>query len=123
MILKKKKMKRLRLFPRKKKNETFSYVDFEQARADNPLIKQLHIDQEKHKRTRHEMDEVFRMMRYCNDTVMRHSKDIPTEDFAEFMLSEQPGAYLPLSIRDFLGPFEGMIIIHNPYRGAKITEI
>jgi hypothetical protein len=116
-------MKLLDLIFGREKKEEFSFADFERARYDNPLIKQLRIDQREMRRTRHEMDEVFRMTKYCNDTVAKHSREIPHEDYAHFMLFEGMTAFLPISIKEFLGPFEGMIIMYNPFREAEIIEI
>jgi hypothetical protein len=55
--------------------------------------------------------------------VAKHSREIPHEDYAHFMLFEGMTAFLPISIKEFLGPFEGMIIMYNPFREAEIIEI
>ena len=101
--------------------EKLDFAEFERARADNPLIKQLHIDRAKQERTRHEMDEVRRIGEHCQTLIMRYSKEIPDEDFRFFMLHEGWSAFLPISIKEHLGPFDGLIIIHNPYKQAKLN--
>ena len=108
-------MKRFRLFPRRQK-EVFDYAEFERMRAENPLLEQLRVDRAKQERTRHEMDEIRRTGEHCLSIIMRYRDKIPHEDYAFFMLHEGWSAFLPISIKEYLGPFDGRIIIHNPLR-------
>lgn len=123
----------LHLYGKRTKNEAIDnailHAELERARADNPLIKELHENQAKRERTRLEMDNCRRLGESCLDIVTRHRDEIPHEDYAFFMLHEGWSTFLPISIKPFLGQFEGMMIatgmmyFHNPLADAKIKYV
>jgi len=102
----------------------FDPVEFERQRADNPLIKQLEIDRAKYERTRNEHLIIVSLTEQCTSIVMMYNKEIPHEDFAFFMLHEELTAFLPISIKPFLQPWDRVIIpmVHQ-LRQGRITSM
>jgi hypothetical protein len=90
----------------KKKQEMFDYIEFERARADNPLIKQLHIDQAKRDRSLEESRHILELSGKCTDLVIKYGKELPDEDYEFIMLYEGLTAFLPIAIKPFLQPWD-----------------
>ena len=90
----------------KKQYNEFDYEEFERQRADNPLIKQLEIDRVGFARTREEQDHVYELSKKCSSLVLKYNKEIPMEDFKFFIFFKEHTAFLPLSIKPFLQPWD-----------------
>ena len=93
-----------------KKETDFDYLEFERQRADNPMIKQLEIDRAKYQRTIREIDHVGQLSIGCGKIVLKYCKKIPQEDFSYFMLYDGHTAFLPLSIKPFLQPWDQILL-------------
>jgi len=113
-------MRKLLNFFNFKKETDFDYLEFERQRADNPLIKQLEEDRAKYERTIQEITIVSNMSIQCSKLVMKYKKEIPKEDFAFIFLYEGHTAFLPISIKEFLQPWDKIILGLSQ---ARITEI
>ena len=88
----------------------FDFDAFELERANNPLIKQLEENRAKYEKTIQERQAISNLSMSCIDLVSRYSKEIPDEDYEFFMLYEGMSAFLPISIKPFLKPWDSIYI-------------
>lgn len=57
---------------------------------------------QKRARTRRELDQCYMFSKLCSDIVLQYSREIPEEDYKEWMLMTNNGPCLPVSIGDMI---------------------